>query len=51
MAVPLRVEVDKLPERLELVSEFPLSPAGKILKRTLRERITAQLAAEKVARK
>jgi 2,3-dihydroxybenzoate-AMP ligase len=41
----------KLPERLELLSEFPLSPAGKILKRTLRERITAQLAAEKGARK
>jgi 2,3-dihydroxybenzoate-AMP ligase len=41
----------KLPERLELVAEFPLSPAGKILKRTLRERITAQLAAEKAARK
>jgi 2,3-dihydroxybenzoate-AMP ligase len=41
----------KLPERLEILSEFPLSPAGKILKRTLRERITAQLAAERVARK
>jgi 2,3-dihydroxybenzoate-AMP ligase len=40
----------KLPERLELRSEFPLSPAGKILKRTLREEITAQLAAEKAAR-
>ncbi len=41
----------KLPERLELRSEFPLSPAGKILKRTLREEITAQLAQEKAARK
>ncbi|HSD53076.1 MAG TPA: AMP-binding protein [Burkholderiales bacterium] len=41
----------KLPERLELLAEFPLSPAGKILKRTLRERITAQLAAEKAAPK
>jgi 2,3-dihydroxybenzoate-AMP ligase len=40
----------KLPERLELRSEFPLSPAGKILKRTLREEITAKLAAEKAAR-
>ncbi len=40
----------KLPERLEIRSEFPLSPAGKILKRTLREEITAQLAAEKAAR-
>jgi 2,3-dihydroxybenzoate-AMP ligase len=41
----------KLPERLELRSEFPLSPAGKILKRTLREEITAKLAQEKAARK
>lgn len=31
----------KLPERLELVSEFPISPAGKILRRELRERIAA----------
>lgn len=41
----------KLPERLEILAEFPLSPAGKILKRTLREQITATLAAEKAARK
>jgi 2,3-dihydroxybenzoate-AMP ligase len=41
----------KLPERLELRSEFPLSPAGKILKRTLREEITTVLAQEKAARK
>ena len=33
----------KLPERLELVPEFPLSPAGKILKRTLREDIAKKL--------
>ena len=46
-----RIASFKLPERLELRSEFPLSPAGKILKRTLREEITAQLAAEKAARK
>jgi 2,3-dihydroxybenzoate-AMP ligase len=39
----------KLPERLEVLAEFPLSPAGKILKRTLRELITAKLAAEKAA--
>ena len=31
----------KLPERLEIVSEFPLSPVGKILKRELRERLVA----------
>jgi 2,3-dihydroxybenzoate-AMP ligase len=29
----------KLPERLEVVSEFPLSPVGKILKQKLRERL------------
>ena len=29
----------KLPERLEIVSEFPLSPVGKILKRSLREQL------------
>jgi 2,3-dihydroxybenzoate-AMP ligase len=33
----------KLPERLELVSEFPLSPVGKILKRQLREAIAEKL--------
>ncbi len=36
----------KLPERLELVSELPTSPVGKILKRELRDRIAAQLEAE-----
>jgi len=36
----------KLPERLELVAEFPLSPVGKILKRQLREAIAEKLAAE-----
>ena len=33
----------KLPERLELVSEFPLSPVGKILKRQLREAIVEKM--------
>src|SRR5919197_2408834 len=37
----------KLPERLELVSEFPLSPVGKILKRGLPERIAERPAREK----
>lgn len=37
----------KLPERLEIVDEFPLSPAGKILKRTLREMISQKIAQEK----
>jgi 2,3-dihydroxybenzoate-AMP ligase len=36
----------KLPERLELVAEFPLSPVGKILKRQLREAIAEKLTAE-----
>lgn len=37
----------KLPERLELVEEFPLSPVGKILKRNLREYIARKLESEK----
>jgi 2,3-dihydroxybenzoate-AMP ligase len=37
----------KLPERLEVVAELPLSPVGKILKRELRDMITATLAREK----
>lgn len=37
----------KLPERLEVVSELPVSPVGKILKRQLREMIAAKLEQEK----
>ena len=37
----------KLPERLELVDAFPLSPAGKILRRELRAIIAAKLEAER----
>ncbi len=44
-----RIASFKLPERLEIVAEFPTSPVGKILKRELRERIAAQLAADKTA--
>lgn len=36
----------KLPERLEVVAAFPVSPVGKILKRELRETIAAKVAAE-----
>ena len=36
----------KLPERLEVIAAFPVSPVGKILKRELRETIAANLAAE-----
>ena len=39
----------KLPERLEIVAEFPLSPVGKILKRALREQLLQRLAAERRA--
>ncbi len=41
----------KLPERLEVVNEFPLSPAGKILKRDLRADIAKKLEQEAAARK
>ena len=40
-----RIAAFKLPERLELMTEFPLSPVGKILKRELRETIEAKLTA------
>jgi 2,3-dihydroxybenzoate-AMP ligase len=36
----------KLPERLELVADFPVSTFGKVSKKALGERITATLAAE-----
>jgi 2,3-dihydroxybenzoate-AMP ligase len=45
-----RIASFKLPERLEIVSEFPTSPVGKILKRELRERIAAKLREEKAPR-
>ena len=44
-----RIARFKLPERLEIVERFPISPAGKILRRQLRERITATLASEAAA--
>jgi 2,3-dihydroxybenzoate---[aryl-carrier protein] ligase len=39
----------KLPERLELFSELPVSPVGKILKRQLREAVAERLAQERAA--
>jgi len=36
----------KLPERVEVVDDFPLSPAGKILRRELRAIIERKLASE-----
>jgi 2,3-dihydroxybenzoate-AMP ligase len=41
-----RIAKFKLPERLEVVEEFPISPAGKILRRTLREMIAETVARE-----
>ncbi|HEY0879592.1 MAG TPA: AMP-binding protein [Zeimonas sp.] len=41
-----RIARFKLPERLEVLEQFPISPAGKILRRTLRERIAETLANE-----
>jgi 2,3-dihydroxybenzoate-AMP ligase len=34
----------KLPERLEILDAFPISPVGKILKRDLREIVAARMA-------
>ena len=42
-----RIAKFKLPERLEILNEFPISPAGKILRRSLREKIETEVAREK----
>ena len=39
----------KLPERLELFGELPVSPVGKILKRELRETVACKRARERAA--
>ena len=39
----------KLPERLEVMPAFPVSPVGKILKRELRDKVAAKLEAERAA--
>src|SRR6185295_16682371 len=36
----------KLPERLEVMTSFPVSPVGKILKRELREIVAQRIAEE-----
>ena len=36
----------KLPERLEIMESFPISPAGKILKRELREIVARRVTLE-----
>jgi 2,3-dihydroxybenzoate-AMP ligase len=40
-----RIASFKLPERLEVLEEFPLSPVGKILKRQLREIVEQRMTA------
>ena len=42
----LQIASYKLPERLEVVTQFPLSPVGKILRRELRDAIAARLDTE-----
>jgi 2,3-dihydroxybenzoate-AMP ligase len=37
----------KLPERLEIMESFPISPVGKILKRELRDIVAGRIAAER----
>jgi len=39
----------KLPERLEVLSDFPVSPFGKVSKKALVEMVTAKLEQEKAA--
>ena len=45
----LNIAKFKLPERLELVPEFPVSGAGKIMRRTLRQMIEAKLKSEQAS--
>ena len=40
----------KLPERLEVMAAFPVSPVRKILKRELREIVAARMAEEAASR-
>ena len=40
----------KLPERLEIMESFPISPAGKILKRELREIVAQRIALEQTSK-
>src|SRR5207244_8797294 len=39
----------KLPERLEILESFPISPVGKILKRELREIVAQRMAQEQAS--
>jgi cyclohexanecarboxylate-CoA ligase len=44
-----KIAVQKLPERIEVVEELPMTPVGKVRKNVLRDRIAAILAAEQEA--
>jgi 2,3-dihydroxybenzoate-AMP ligase len=44
-----RIASFKLPERLEVMPAFPVSPVGKILKRELRDIVAAKLEGERAA--
>jgi 2,3-dihydroxybenzoate-AMP ligase len=44
-----RIASFKLPERLEVMPAFPVSPVGKILKRELREMIASKVEAERAS--
>lgn len=44
-----RIASFKLPERLEVMPAFPVSPVGKILKRELRDMVAAKVEAERAA--
>ena len=44
-----RIASFKLPERLEVMPAFPVSPVGKFLKRQLREMVAAKVEAERAA--
>ena len=41
-----KIAKHKLPERLEIMDDFPLSPFGKVSKKDLTERITLKLKDE-----
>ena len=44
-----RIASFKLPERLEIMESFPISPAGKILKRELREIVARRVGLERAS--
>jgi 2,3-dihydroxybenzoate-AMP ligase len=45
-----RIASFKLPERLEVMPSFPVSPVGKILKRELRDMVASKVEAERASR-